>query len=59
VDEENFNKVENLSTLRVSAVFFLSGEVSPEKRNVASYMPDWAAEDVIIPADDRGSMGIT
>jgi hypothetical protein len=56
VDEEDPDEVENLSTLRVSAVSFLSGGISPEEWNITSGMPDWGAEnDIIIPADHRSA----
>ena len=55
VDEEDSDEVEALSTLRVSAINFISSEESPEERNVASGTPDqWGAKnDIIIPADRR------
>jgi hypothetical protein len=56
MDEEDSDEVENLSTLRVSAVSFLSSGISPEERNITSGMPDWGAEnDIIIPADHRST----
>ena len=56
LDGEDSDEVEALSTLRISAVSFIPGEESPEERNVASCMPDWAAEnDIIIPEDRRSA----
>ena len=54
MDEEDFDEVENLSILQVSAVSFMPSEISPEERNIASGMPDWGAKnDIIILADHR------
>ena len=56
LDGEDSDEVEALSTLWISAVSFIPGEESPEERNVASCMPDWAAKnDIIIPEDRRSA----
>jgi hypothetical protein len=53
LDEEDSDEVENLYAIRVSAISFCSGGILPEERNIASCMPDWGAEDAIIPSDLR------
>ena len=51
LDEEDSDEVENLYTLWVSAISFVSGGILPEEMNIASRMPDSDAEDALIPAD--------
>ena len=56
VNAENSDEVENLSTLQISTVSFISGEISPKERDITSGTPDWGAKnDIILPADHRSA----